>query len=686
MARSNKEVSITIKGDTKDINQALKNLSKDSKRNFKVVKDSAKDTSKSMTADFGDAVRQIGILVGSIKGISTAIQEFESAARRASQSRAFENLAENAGTSAEELITQLKEVSNQTLSTQQIIETGARALVLGLQPDEIVRLLEIARASTKATGQTITEAFGDISLGVARQSKLILDNLGILLDYDSALKDLAASFEITTEQLDDSQRRQAFLNATFKAGNEILIKTGNITDDLSDKIAQQNALLDDNIIKAKDAIFQSDLWSKTLGIVNGFLERFIVEGKESTGILDILKDALGLGISAFDEYADNINDALDGQELLNRAAKKAIESTKEQTKEVAQQTVAVRELTEEEKKLVDSLEQIQSKRENLEKRITQLRKKQLDQQTKDLEEQQEEQIQIIESTQDKIQEILTGQRERRDVIESLGFDELSDADLNRVLIDRIRENLREGTKDSLTEAFEDATSLIARDSGALIGASAFDKQATLEEIDRALREIEVSEVASLKTQGELATETQQNIQSELDRIEKELETLEAQLSIETNIAEIQEEIDELTKTETKIIRIKTIQEGSGSSGSSESNGMQTGGRIPGTGRGDTVPIMAEPGEFMMRRSTVKALGSDFFDSLNRMDLSGAFEKLGSKKFQAGGLVSDNRDTVKVDLNLGGNTFTMNSSSDVAGNFVKQIKRTNVINSRKRNYY
>lgn len=41
-----------------------------------------------------------------------------------------------------------------------------------------------------------------------------------------------------------------------------------------------------------------------------------------------------------------------------------------------------------------------------------------------------------------------------------------------------------------------------------------------------------------------------------------------------------------------------------------------GGIIPGTGNRDTVPVMATPGEFMMRRSAVDQFGAGFFASLN----------------------------------------------------------------------
>jgi hypothetical protein len=44
----------------------------------------------------------------------------------------------------------------------------------------------------------------------------------------------------------------------------------------------------------------------------------------------------------------------------------------------------------------------------------------------------------------------------------------------------------------------------------------------------------------------------------------------------------------------------------------------TGGQVPGTGNGDTVPAMLTPGEFVLRKSAVRALGMDNLRALNSM--------------------------------------------------------------------
>jgi phage-related protein len=55
--------------------------------------------------------------------------------------------------------------------------------------------------------------------------------------------------------------------------------------------------------------------------------------------------------------------------------------------------------------------------------------------------------------------------------------------------------------------------------------------------------------------------------------------------------------------------------------------MQVGGKVPGSGRGDIVPAMLEPGEFVIPRKAVDKLGVDFFRQL-----------AGKQKFATGGVV------------------------------------------------
>jgi len=65
----------------------------------------------------------------------------------------------------------------------------------------------------------------------------------------------------------------------------------------------------------------------------------------------------------------------------------------------------------------------------------------------------------------------------------------------------------------------------------------------------------------------------------------------------------------------------------------------TGGPIPGTGNGDTVPAMLTPGEFVIRKDAAAAIGMPMLERLNKADKS-VIADMGAKvqRFAAGGLV------------------------------------------------
>lgn len=57
----------------------------------------------------------------------------------------------------------------------------------------------------------------------------------------------------------------------------------------------------------------------------------------------------------------------------------------------------------------------------------------------------------------------------------------------------------------------------------------------------------------------------------------------------------------------------------------------TGGRVPGSGDGDTQPIWATPGEFVIRKAAAAALGPDFLEALNHADHYASGGLIGSIK-------------------------------------------------------
>jgi hypothetical protein len=169
----------------------------------------------------------------------------EMAAQFEQQKVAFANMAASYGTTADAIIADLKRVSSGTIDTMTMMEKAGTAMMMGISPEKVVKLMEIARATAKMTGQDVTQAFSDISLAVGRQSKMILDNLGIIVSVEKANEAYAKSVGKTAASLTDAEKKQAFMNATVEAGEELMARLGKQEDTVRDKMDRLKATVKD---------------------------------------------------------------------------------------------------------------------------------------------------------------------------------------------------------------------------------------------------------------------------------------------------------------------------------------------------------------------------------------------------------------------------------------------------------
>jgi TP901 family phage tail tape measure protein len=75
---------------------------------------------------------------------------------------------------------------------------------------------------------------------------------------------------------------------------------------------------------------------------------------------------------------------------------------------------------------------------------------------------------------------------------------------------------------------------------------------------------------------------------------------------------------------------KLLSGGVNLKGAKEAIGFASGGMVPGTGDRDTVPAMLTPGEFVIRKSAVKAIGADRLAGINKYKLGGTVKANGKE--------------------------------------------------------
>jgi len=173
-------------------------------------------------------------------GIRQAIQFGKQASQVESMSRAFNSLAGTTENS-QEALEKLKIATNDTMSEFDLFQQANNAMVLGVSKnsDEMAEMFDIAQRLGRALGRDTASSVESLVTGIGRQSRLMLDNIGIIVKADKAYESYAKKLGINVEQLTDAEKKQAFLNATMESARAKVKTLGDETftsQDVYDKL------------------------------------------------------------------------------------------------------------------------------------------------------------------------------------------------------------------------------------------------------------------------------------------------------------------------------------------------------------------------------------------------------------------------------------------------------------------
>lgn len=274
-------VVIKLRAEIKDVKKSLDALNKKISKSTKKMSDDFKSVGKDIVKNFAAAL-SIKTLGQGIKNLS------EMAAKADGVSDSFERMVESAGLSADVFKNELREASRGTISDLELMtKTNQAMILLGKESvKDIPKLIKIARASAKATGENVNFLFDSIVLGLGRSSKMILDNLGIVFSAEKANEKFALSIGTTASKLTEAQKKQAFFNATMKAGDKIMSQVGDATDLAGDAQARMTASIENAGLELGKVFLPR--WQKFVTLI----------GKAATasgGLITIIENLIRLG-------------------------------------------------------------------------------------------------------------------------------------------------------------------------------------------------------------------------------------------------------------------------------------------------------------------------------------------------------------------------------------------------------
>jgi hypothetical protein len=187
-----------------------------------------------------DFVIAAGVITAFVAVLKKGIDFGTQGAQMERLAQAGNLLAKSYGVNLTEAVSKVKAASLDTISTQQAILSTNRALLLGVSrdADQLAKLMEVAALRGRATGLDTAEAFDRITLGIGRLSTRILDDIGIVIDGETAYANYGAAIGKTADELTEAEKRIALTNAIIEDGNKLIAGMGGVSLDSAAKIAQ----------------------------------------------------------------------------------------------------------------------------------------------------------------------------------------------------------------------------------------------------------------------------------------------------------------------------------------------------------------------------------------------------------------------------------------------------------------
>lgn len=294
------------------INKKLDAQSQKVKKVGEVSKASGEDLVRSFSKWSSAFFRFVGLAEMAGNQIKSA---FEGASEGA-KIMAAQSFFQNAGRSLEDLRT----ATSGMISDAELMKKANLADSMGISIDTFKTLAKVAQASALKTGQSFDYMFESIIVGTARSSRLLLDNLGIIVSVKEANENYAktqltnqgiqnatnAQIQAFIDTMDDAAKKAAFAEEVQRKSAGTLIEMGsaatqvagsysslsaavsNLGDTLKIAMAdaaQQTVSETDTILRQMERIIKRfgviqgllagagmmgrNLWSKTFGSTQG---------------------------------------------------------------------------------------------------------------------------------------------------------------------------------------------------------------------------------------------------------------------------------------------------------------------------------------------------------------------------------------------------------------------------------
>jgi len=320
MAKSVSELDIRILFDGKG---ALKGISNITGELDKLQKQSGKtDTSfNSLGPTTNSLIPKFAGMAAGLVSVGAAgkfiFDSAMNAGKFAGLKQGFDNLGESIGFNSQSL-NLLRDATDNTMNSMDLMQQANNAMLLGIvkSDEEMAGLFDTAQRLAKAMGKDTVYGIESLVTGLGRQSRLMLDNLGLIVKHETAHKNYAAAIGTTVNKLTDEQKARAFIIEGMEQAERKAAALGDEQLHFNDTVAQSKVLINEVSLAIGDWIGSLDglAWG-----INRVLEEFITWNSRLRDNVDLLhKDwapafrEAALEVAKYDEAIRLITDNTDG--------------------------------------------------------------------------------------------------------------------------------------------------------------------------------------------------------------------------------------------------------------------------------------------------------------------------------------------------------------------------------------
>jgi len=231
---------------------------------------------KGVNRSIGNLAKSALTLAAAYKGVTFALESVKLAGKLKDLETAHKNLAKAQNLNAKTMIEGMQKATKGTVSELDLLNQANNALLLGLPLAEgdMSKLADAGRRLGRAMGIDAAMGLESLVVGIGRQSKLWLDNLGIIVDTDKAYKSHAKSLGKQASALTDAEKKAAFYGATMESIDDKMKQLGEDQETITDKIERAAVQYENAKIKLGAMITPAlSMWMENAAeIVSDFTE------------------------------------------------------------------------------------------------------------------------------------------------------------------------------------------------------------------------------------------------------------------------------------------------------------------------------------------------------------------------------------------------------------------------------